>query len=368
MKSLFIALGVYAGVGGLERFNQRVVRCLAEMGSSGGLESRIVALWDTPEQAIRTPRVARCMPGASSKVRTAARFLWHAWRMQPDVILYGHVLLSPLAPLARLLSPRSRHLLFVHGREVWLAPFRSRIPPWERLAVGHWIDRVAAVSRLTAARMGQAYGLPESRFHILPNAVDAPPESCRANEPNRPTQELRLLTVTRLGRQDRYKGCDKVIRAMPRVLSEVPGARYHLVGDGPLRPELERLSGELGVRDQVRFHGYVDDRALERIYEEAHLLVMPSSGEGFGIVFLEAWKHGLPVIVGNHDASAEVVTHGVNGLCVDPESVPEIAQAVLTLLKDRGKARAMGQRGYQTVLERYTHDDFRRTLAGMLQA
>jgi phosphatidylinositol alpha-1,6-mannosyltransferase len=365
MKSLFIALGVYTGVGGLERFNQRVVRCLSELGASEGLESRAIALWDSVEARAGAPAPVHFLPGASSKPWTAGQFAWHAWRMQPDVILYGHILLAPLASVARILSPRSRHLLFVHGREVWREPFRAQVPLWQRLAVRNWIDQVVAVSRLTSQRMMEAYALPEGLFRILPNAVDPPPSAPRRR--NGQERELRLLTVTRLGPNDRYKGCDKVIRALPRILAEVPGARYDLVGEGRLRPELERLAEDLGVRNQVLFHGYVDDQTLEQVYERAHVLVMPSTGEGFGIVFLEAWKHGVPVVVGNRDASAEVVTNGVNGLCVDPESVPDIAEAILTLLKDPEKASGMGQQGYQTVLDRYTHQHFRRRLAQILE-
>ncbi len=360
MKGLFIALGVYAGVGGLERFNQRVVRCLAELGRSHGLKSWAMALWDFPNQGAAAPPPVDFLSGGANKPRTAAAFLYRVWRSQPDVILYGHVLLSPLAAAARLLSPRSRHILFVHGREVWLEPFRSRVPPIERQVVRRCIDRVAAVSRLTSERMCRAYGLPSSAFSILPNAVDPPVQA--PSLPNGAGGEMRLLTVSRLSPKDRYKGCDRVIRTLPRVLAEVPSARYEVVGEGSLRPELERLAEELGVRRAVRFLGYVDDQTLDQVYRRAHVMVMPSTGEGFGIVYLEAWKHGLPVIVGNRDASAEVVTHGVNGLCVDPDSIEDLAGATIGLLKDLPRAARMGQRGYETVLERYTHDHFRSRL------
>ncbi len=365
MKSLFVALGVYAGVGGLERFNQRVARCLSELSCSESLESRVIALWDQSSRAACAPPNVPFYPGAADKPLTAARFAWQVARMQPDIILYGHMLLAPLASLARVLSPRSKHLLFVHGHEVWREPFRTRIPVWERLAAG-CIDRIVAVSRLTADRMREAYRLPEARFHILPNAVDPPVTAFRSR--NGHSDGLRLLTVTRLGWKDRYKGCDKVIRALPRILAEVPEAQYDLVGGGPLRVELERLAEATGVRSRVRCLGYVDDERLNQIYERARLLVMPSTGEGFGIVFLEAWRHGLPVVAGNRDASAEVVTHGFNGLCVDPDSEAEIADAVLRLLKDHHVANEMGRNGYETVLGRYTHDHFRETLWQVLNS
>jgi phosphatidylinositol alpha-1,6-mannosyltransferase len=366
MKVLFIALGVHAGVGGLERFNQRVVRSLAELNASEGLAGEVIALRDRISQAAGAPPGVRFHPGAANKPLTAARFAWHVATTRPDVILYGHILLAPLAALAHGLSPRSRHVLFVHGREVWREPFRARVPLWERLAARCSMDRIASVSRLTAERMSEAYGVEESRFRILPNAVDPPVAAFRSRhgQPGEP----RLLTVTRLGSKDQYKGCHKVIRALPQILAKVPEARYDLVGDGPLRPELEKLAEKAGVRDRVRFLGYVDEERLGRAYEEARLLVMPSSGEGFGIVFLEAWRHGLPVVAGNQDASAEVVAHGVNGLCVNPYSEIEIAGAVVALLQDQTMAERMGRNGYETVLDRYTHSHFRENLWQVLNS
>lgn len=348
----------------MERFNQRVERVLNEL-SAEGVDHWTVALWDRAAAAGgRQGEGGGYRACNASKTRAAAAFLAAAARRRPEVILYGHVLLAPLAAAARVLSPRSRHVLFVHGHEVWLEPFRRRIPWRDRLVVGACIDEVASVSRLTAHRMAAGYGLPDFKFRLLPNAVDPPGAVPARRTGGRPP---RLLTVARLSLKDRYKGCDRVLHALPRVLAEVPGARYDIVGDGPLRPELERLAGQLGVADAVRFLGFVDDGRLEEIYRQASLLVMPSTGEGFGIVFLEAWKHGLPVVAGNRDASREVVEDGVTGLCVDPESPAEIARAVVRLLADPDFAARLGTQGYRTLLERYTHEKFRDNLREILR-
>jgi phosphatidylinositol alpha-1,6-mannosyltransferase len=173
--------------------------------------------------------------------------------------------------------------------------------------------------------------------------------------------------VTRLGYGERYKCCDKVIRALPGLLTSFPNTRYEIVGRGPLRHELRKLASELGVGAHVQCPGYLNDQQLEQAYRHADVLVMPSIGEGFGIVFLEAWKHGLPVVAGNQDASAEVVTHGLNGLCVNPDSLEEITGAITALLQDRGRAFRMGAAGYRTVLECYTHAHFRQRLAEILR-
>lgn len=366
MKVLFVALGVYAPGGGMEQFNRRVVTCLAELAERDGLESQVVALWDTAQQSSAAPPSVAFAPARRNKIRAATTFLRHAWRARPDVILYGHILLSPLACAARLLSPRSRHLLFVHGRDVWREPFRNRIPLWERAMARAWIDRVVAVSRFTVSRMKTGYGLADEKFRLLPNAIDLPdpvaPPVRRGDN-----GDLRMLTVARLDSGARHKGCDKVIRALPAILAKFPNLHYEIVGRGPLGQELAALARQLGVESRVHIRGYLDDSELEETYRRSHLFVLPSVGEGFGIVFLEAWKHGLPVVAGNRDASAEVVTHSRNGFCVDPESPQQLVEAVCAVLEHPDRAAEMGRAGYETVLHHYTHPHFRDRLAAILK-
>ena len=368
MKALLLSLGVYSGVGGIERFNRRLVTCLAELGAFGGLESWVIALWDNPADRAAAPAPVHFLPCGSSKLRAVAAFLNEARRLQPDVILYDHVLLAPLAVPARALCRHSRQVLLVYGSEVWNDPSFRRVPFTEIAAVRWCLDEVVSISRYTAARMAKVFRLPESRFRLLPCAVDLGDERHRTAARGANGHPHTLLTVSRMGPKDRYKGIGKVIGSLPRILRDLPDTRYVVVGDGPLRPQLMVQAESTGVADRVDFLGRVDDRRLEETYAASDVFVMPSSGEGFGIVFLEAWKHSLPVVCGDRDASAEVVTHGVNGLCVDPESEDEIAGGVLTLLRDRERARRMGERGYQTVLDRYTHPRFRSRLHEILNA
>ena len=366
MRVLFVALGVYEAMGGMEQFNQRVLRCLSEMGSSLRLEASAIALWDDPPrsgQVLERLNFAGC---SRSKARAVAAFCREVFRSRPDVILYGHILLAPLAAVARLLSPRSRHVLCVHGREAWQEPFRGRIPVRERLAA-RLMDRIVSVSRFTAQKMTGAYRLPEDLFRILPNAVDLPPGSSGTPLEAAPRNgEFRLLSVARLDGGARHKGCDTVIRARALLRPSRQEVHYYVVGDGPLREQFERLAAELGVASSVHFLGYLDDRQLEQTYRSSHALALPSTGEGFGIVFLEAWKHGLPVVAGNVDASSEVVTHGVNGICVDPRSPEKIAGAIATLVKSPETAARMGLAGHRTVTRQYTHEHFRKRLEEIL--
>jgi glycosyltransferase involved in cell wall biosynthesis len=143
-----------------------------------------------------------------------------------------------------------------------------------------------------------------------------------------------LMTVSRLSSLERYKGHDRVIRTLPRVLKQRPDTIYLIVGDGDDRPRLESLAVECGVRKNVLFTGSVPPEELPDYFRLADVFVMPSVAEGFGIVFLEAMATGIRVIGGSQDGSRDALCDGALGTLVDPENGEELASAIITALDD----------------------------------
>jgi glycosyltransferase involved in cell wall biosynthesis len=139
------------------------------------------------------------------------------------------------------------------------------------------------------------------------------------------------------------------------------------VGDGVLRPRLEELTAELEIQGNVEFLGRLSDSEVNDTFRQADIFLLPSRKEGFGIVFLEAWKYGLPVICGNVDASSEVVTDGVDGLTVDPCSAEAIASAIESLLADAQRRREFASSGRAKILSMYSNEVFGRNLARLLK-
>ncbi len=362
MSVLVVALGIYSREGGMERFNRRLIGSLAELGESGAVrDTTVISLWDTPLHATHAPAGVRFVPGQRSKVRVLISFLTLLFRLRFDTILYGHVLLTPLMVFGRLFARRSRHILLVHGVEVWAAPGLFR-----RWVVRGFADGIVAVSEFTAKRMRAVYRLPAGMFSILPNALDVDEEAGYQAGPDlRLPGEWRLLSVSRLTPNDVYKNVDKVILAMPSILATFPETHYYVVGDGAWRPALESLARSAGVATRVHFLGRVDDATRDAIYSQTDLFVLPSSKEGFGIVFLEAWRCRLAIVAGNQDAATEVIRDGVDGLCVDPRS-GRIASAVCDLLADGARRTSMGEEGHRRLREHFNHDRFRLTVAEIL--
>ena len=183
------------------------------------------------------------------------------------------------------------------------------------------------------------------KTEIIPPGVDVPP-SVRTGPP---TGHRTLITVARL--TDRYKGHDTMLRALPLVAARIPDVRWVVVGDGPLKQSYERAAAALGVISRLHFAGEVSDAERDRLLDASHVFVMVSrlssrgAGEGFGIVYLEAGAHGLPVVGGRGGGVADAVADGETGHLVDPDDHVAVAGAIHGLLIDPENATRMGTAG-----------------------
>jgi glycosyltransferase involved in cell wall biosynthesis len=180
--------------------------------------------------------------------------------------------------------------------------------------------------------------LPTNRGFILPNSVDL--GAYRMGPKNRELmvkyglQDKRLLmTVGRLVSSERYKGFDEVIEAMPALLRIHADLAYLIVGEGNDRARLENKARQYGVADRVIFAGYISDGEKCDHYNLAEAFVMPSRGEGFGIVLLEAMACGVPVVGSTLDGSREALRDGKLGVLVDPSNIQSVVDGILDALR-----------------------------------
>jgi phosphatidylinositol alpha-1,6-mannosyltransferase len=352
LRILFIGAETYSQIGGLQQFNQRLLRALGDMyaGSVTALIMRDGAEHFPKDIGGNFGSIAK-RPRMIVEVARRAR--------QLDVLLIGQINLLPAALAARLINPRLRIIMFVHGDEVWNDPIYRKMRAYEPWLCGR-LDRIAAVSRYTAQRMQQAFHLPAALFDYFPNAVD-PYELV---EPQ--TRSATVLCVCRLAAHDHGKHVDALIRAMPMVRARLPEARLRIVGAGVLLDDLKILAETLGLSGCVQFDGRVSNEALAAAYLDASVFAMPSSKEGFGIVFLEAWQHGLPVICGTMDAAHEVVTDGKDGFAVHHDDIAGLGEKMIFLLSNPEVATAMARAGAEKVATIYSDASFRSRLKDLI--
>src|SRR5665213_1577716 len=308
-----------------------------------GLDTRVLA-FDEPGAAsfdaggrLDTRRLRvdnRLGAGRIAALNAAAAI--EARRFRPDVTLSAHIVTSPAAALiGRVVGART--VQYFHANEIGGKP---------RLAAfaANRADVVIAVSSYTASLI-RASGAEPSDLRLSPPGVDIP-EAVAPESAERPT----VLSIARL--KDSYKGHDVLIRALADVRTRVPDVELVVIGDGPLRGELERLAGSVGVAETVRFVGAVSDEDRDRWLRRADVFAMPNrlpgaplAGEGFGIVYLEAAAYGKPVLAGNVAGALDAVADGETGLLVDPEDPTAVAGALTTLLLDRELAARLGRAG-----------------------
>jgi phosphatidylinositol alpha-1,6-mannosyltransferase len=166
--------------------------------------------------------------------------------------------------------------------------------------------------------------------------------------------------ILSVGRLQRRKGFDSVIRALPLLLQEGIDAHYAVIGIGDDAEYLQRLAAELGVSDRVHLLSHVSYDDLPRWYAACDLFAMPNRDidgdtEGFGLVFLEAASAGKPAVAGVAGGTGSAVIDGVTGLRVDAEQLEAITGALARLLRDPMEAQRMGLNGRGRVLDNFTH-------------
>ena len=200
-----------------------------------------------------------------------------------------------------------------------------------------------AISRGLARYLADTEGFREDGFEIVHYGI-AP----RAEPPALDGRAPRLLCV---GRLIPIKGHIVLLRAFARAREEVPELELEIAGRGPLEPALRALARELGLGDSVRFLGYVSP-IQERI-EGALAIVVPSLGEGFGMVALEAMERARPVIAAAIGGLGELVRDGETGLLVPPGKVEPFARAIVELARDPARAARMGAAGRTRALTHF---------------
>lgn len=157
-------------------------------------------------------------------------------------------------------------------------------------------------------------------------------------------------TVLILGRQDKdnyYKGHRELIECWPKVVSTVPDARLVIAGGGDGLPLTRKLVAQSPVAERIEVLGFVPDEELPSLWKQAHVFAMPSRGEGFGLVYVEAMRHGLPVIASMHDAGQEVNQDGITGFNVNLDTQGELVERIVGLLSDSGLCQQLGRQAYE---------------------
>lgn len=299
----------------------------------------------------------------------AAQLFKYGMIQRPDLIISTHVNFTLVAYWLKRFA-NIPYWAVAHGVDVW-----NIQKPMLQTALLH-ADRILAVSYYTRDRLLREQPLDPEKVVVLPNTFDAQRFQARSKPTAllqryglKPDQPI-ILTVCRLAADEQYKGYDRILEAMPYIRQAIPDVHYVLVGKGNDQHRVQQMLTDFQLEDCVTLAGFVPDEELCDHYNLCDVFAMPSKGEGFGIVYLEAMACGKPVVGGNQDGALDALCQGQLGALVNPDDVGEIAQTLTRILQGKESNRLMYQPAQlrQQVIDIYGFNRFQHTLANLLQA
>jgi phosphatidylinositol alpha-1,6-mannosyltransferase len=340
VRILHIGTDSFGGYGGIALYNRELIAAMASHPSV--------------DEVVVVPRVIvgerQPLPEKVTFISAAARgrmaFLRALRGAGSDfnLVVCAHV---NLLPVARLVT---RHpLLMLYGIEAW-KPLRDPIS--NRVLRG--VRGAVSISDVTRERFA-GWSHYDGPSPLLPNSIRAewygirPKNQLLVSRYHLDAKRV-LMTLGRVVAAERYKGFDEVLEVLPDLDADVS---YVIAGGGNDVPRLQRKAARLGVADRVVFTGLFPEEEKADLYNLADVYVMPSRGEGFGFVFLEALACGVPVIASRLDGGREAVREGALGQLVDPTNPAEIRLAIVDAL-------AAGEKRIPEGLEYFSYANFER--------
>ncbi len=371
-RVLIVTTDFPPSIGGIQQWTSQVARQLAARhevtviapAQEGGHAYDATA----PCRVVRVPNPG---PQPLSLGALTLAMMRELTRQRPDVVLFCHVF---AAVAGRGLCRRFGlpYVVATYGMELQA----RRIQPYlhDTLAGS---ARVITISRHTA-RLAEEKGATADRIGLVgvgvPRELLSAPRASVDDVPSlpHPTGPV-ILTVARL--DERYKGHDTMLHALPLIAARLPGVTYVVAGDGRYRAYYEELAASLGIGGRVVFTGRIGDDERLALYDRCDLFALISrvavdgGVEGFGIVFLEAAARGKPSVGGRSGGVLDAIVDEETGLLVDPTDVGAVADACVRLLDDGDLARRMGEAGRERVRATYTWEQVAaRVEALLLQA
>jgi len=337
------------GIGGSERHLLELLPALRDRN----VDARFLGLDDTsaapdpfyealaerqvPFERLACPRDLD--PGLARRVRASVR------ASRPDVV-HTHLVHADAYGLAAVGGTSTTLISTKHNDDRFRA---GRLRHLERLATRR-AARVVCITEALARFNREVVGLPQEKLRVVHYGLDAPPAPWGSpGGPELPIDAPVLVAVCRLVPQ---KGLDVAIEALTPIREKHPDTRLVVLGEGPLRAELEALTRARGVEDAVELPGRVGD--VTQWLRRADAVVHPARWEGFGLALLEAMLCARPIVASRVSSIPEIVVDGETGLLVAPDDPAALAAAVIALLGDPERAQTYGAAGHARALAEFS--------------
>ncbi len=328
---LFLNLVTFSSTGGIEKFNRCFLKALKEIESKGKITVDAISLHDTNvnekyfSKSNYTYFSGNKTKFISSVIKNSKYY---------DTIIVGHINLALPGVIIKLLSEK-KLMLVAHGIELW-----KSFTGIKKYFLDN-TDKILAVSNFTKQQLFKYNKIAEEKIIVFHNTIDPYfnfPVNFDKPEYLKERYQLNgqkiIYTLTRLSSSEKYKGYDKVLEALPELKKVNPYIKYIIAGkaDEAESQRVKKIITSLHLEDNVLLTGFIKDEEVTDHYLLADAFIMPSTMEGFGIVFIEAMACGVPVIAGNVDGSTDALKNGELGTLIDPNSNSDIIQSLSSLM------------------------------------
>lgn len=359
-KILFAAVSIKKGAGGIAELSRQIVAALLELNSAGRIDLCVHVLDDAGPEPGDTLFQGSNLPQNRWFDGRRWSFALSLFTARAQLLLLDHVGLARLPSLIPQWV-RTPYVLFIHGIEIW----KQQRTDYHRSARN--AEFLISNSEYTASKSRACYpDLPEIRI-CLPGKDMETGIQANADIPDFEMGPHDMLIVGRLSAEQRHKGHDHLLDALPLILARVPDARLIIAGGGDDRVRLEKKVVSLKLAGQVIFTGWLDQAQLNRLYQHSALFVMPSKGDGFGLVFLEAMMQRLPCVGLTGTAANEILEDGVAGVLVDREDRQEMANQLTALLLDPGRRQQLADAAFDRYQQVFQASHFKARLNIILE-
>ena len=325
---LALTAEAFGGRGGIAQSTRDLLLAMSEMPQIGRID---VLPRLQPELVGDLPRGIYQLPPIKSRTLYTLCALWLAVINKPQIVYCGHAFMAPTAWLAARVAGASL-ITHVHGLEVWepMSWTKRRTLAFSNVVLcvsKYTLDKVVEVTKVDVNRCSLTFNTVNERF--FPGDRSAARQKLGIKN-----DAVVISTVSRLDPSQRHKGHEKVIRLLRGLAMYHANLTYLVVGTGEDRGRLEALAFSEGVAEMVRFCGFVSDEDLPDVYRASDLYVMPSHGEGFGIVFVEAMACGTPALGLDLGGAGDALRNGKLGHAVAEADFPAALHDLLLRSSD----------------------------------
>ena len=342
-KICYLNLATYSHTGGIENFNKSFIKALNSLIEP--ISS--VSVYDKENK--EEYKNIEFQNFNQDKVAASLHVLKNIYKI--DKLIVAHINLLPIIIIAKVLKPKLKIYLSIYGMEVW-----KKLPFIYRVFLKK--IKILSISNHTTNMFMKYNNVSNDNIYYLPPDTNLNINKDFDNVYNK--KEFNIFSVTRLDNNDSYKGVDSMLKTIPKIIEKIPNIKYTIIGKGDDRGRLINLTKELKIEKFVDFKGFVE--YIEPYYKYCDVFTLPSKGEGFGIVYIEAMKYKKPCLACDEGGQTDVILDNQTGYLCKYNDTKCLAEKILELYKDKDKRDLFGKNGYEHFINNFTFDKFQERL------